>query len=428
VSDYQIMRTKPLLPYLIKPIPAFTVFLFAFVMSSGVFAQQSGVSISANGSPPHESAGFEVNFTDKGLLPPRLTEAQRDEIINPALGLVIFNISTNCLNYFVGNDWYAVCGIPSIGTIATLDCADATLSGILTEGVEANGVLVEIPYTGGNGGPHLGQTVNSTGVTGLTATLATGSFNLFPSTISYGISGTPNTSGTANFAIEIGGKSCTLEVAVLFPCGVSDVTFTYYGSPVTYGTVERLYGGAVGRKCWLDRNLGASQVATSSADVNSYGDLFQWGRLIDGHQIRTSVTTTTLSDSDNPGNANFIIINSGNYDWRNPQNDNLWQGIGGINNPCPIGWRLPTLEELDAERASWGSNNAAGAYASPLKLPATGIRIRSTGAIQDAGSRGDYWSSTISDVDTRTLYYTGSSAFMNTDSRAFGAAVRCIRD
>jgi hypothetical protein len=41
----------------------------------------------------------------------------------------------------------------------------------------------------------------------------------------------------------------------------------------------------------MDRNLGASQVATSSTDPASYGDLYQWGRPADGHQIRTSAIT-----------------------------------------------------------------------------------------------------------------------------------------
>jgi uncharacterized protein (TIGR02145 family) len=33
------------------------------------------------------------------------------------------------------------------------------------------------------------------------------------------------------------------------------------------------------------------------------------------------------------------------YDWRVPQNDNLWQGVDGTNNPCPEGWRIPTQTE-----------------------------------------------------------------------------------
>jgi hypothetical protein len=30
---------------------------------------------------------------------------------------------------------------------------------------------------------------------------------------------------------------------------------------------------------WMDRNLGATQVATSSTDAAAYGDLYQWCRI-----------------------------------------------------------------------------------------------------------------------------------------------------
>src|SRR5690606_24737546 len=110
-------------------------------------------------------------------------------------------------------------------------------------------------------------------------------------------------------------------------------------------------------KTWMDRNLGASQVATSSANANAYGDLYQWGRFADGHQCRNSGTTSTLSTTDTPGNGLFIISSIG--DWRSSQNNNLWQGVNGINNPCPTGYRLPTEAELDAERLSWSGNNAS---------------------------------------------------------------------
>jgi hypothetical protein len=86
---------------------------------------------------------------------------------------------------------------------------------------------------------------------------------------------------------------------------------------------------------WMDRNLGASRVATSSTDSAAYGDLYQWGRGADGHQIRTSGTTDVTSDTDVPGHDDFITTNTSPYDWRSPQNDNLWQGVSGINNPCP---------------------------------------------------------------------------------------------
>ena len=58
-------------------------------------------------------------------------------------------------------------------------------------------------------------------------------------------------------------------------------------------------------KIWLDRNLGASQVCTSSTDSSCYGNLYQWGRNDDGHES-SSTTTVTRASNINPGYANFI--------------------------------------------------------------------------------------------------------------------------
>jgi uncharacterized protein (TIGR02145 family) len=178
----------------------------------------------------------------------------------------------------------------------------------------------------------------------------------------------------------------------------------------------------------MDRNLGATQVATSSTDTNSYGDLYQWGRGADGHQCRTSPTTSTLSSTDQPGHGDFILLTSLPFDWRSPQNDNLWQGVNGVNNPCPSGYRLPTETELEAERTSWSSNNAAGAFASPLKLPMAGVRSISNGSLIDVGTNGYYWSSTVSSALSRNLFFLSSDAHIGTFNRALGNSVRCIKD
>ena len=307
------------------------------------------------------------------------------------------------------------------GNIGSLDCIGATITGSLTEGVEAIDVSAVVPYTGGNGGSHDGQTVSSTGVTGLTAYLYPGVFNIGAGTLIYSITGTPIGLGTATFALNIGGQGCNLVIPVGSGCG-SPVTFNYNGSSVTYGTVV-----SANNRCWLDRNLGATQVATSSTDAASYGDLFQWGRLDDGHQVRTSPTTTTLSNSDVPGHGNFITVYNYPTDWRSPQNNNLWQGVNGINNVCPDGYRLPTQAELDTERLSWSSNNAAGAFASPLKLPMSGRRENTNGAFYGEGSEGYYWSSTVNVTYSYNLFYSWD-AFMQYSYRAYGFSVRCIKD
>ncbi|MDA3912209.1 MAG: FISUMP domain-containing protein [Bacteroidales bacterium] len=181
---------------------------------------------------------------------------------------------------------------------------------------------------------------------------------------------------------------------------------------------------------WMDRNLGATQVATSSTNADAYGDLYQWGRAADGHQLRTSGTSSTLSNSDTPGHGNFIlaVFGSSPYDWRNPQNDNLWQGVNGTNNPCPSGYRLPTEAEWEAERSSWSSSNAAGAFASPLKLPVAGYRYYGNDSFGDVGSWGLYWSSTVVGTDARLLGFYSSDAYMSNNNRALGSSVRCLKE
>jgi uncharacterized protein (TIGR02145 family) len=196
-------------------------------------------------------------------------------------------------------------------------------------------------------------------------------------------------------------------------------------------------------KTWLNNNLGAdyanttnasfnpAEQAISSSDTKAYGSYFQWGRNADGHELRSSARTTTLSSSDQPGNGSFIYnTNTTTFrDWRSPQNPNLWQGVAGVNNPCPSGYRLPTIEEWGAESLKWTVNNAAGAWASPLKLPLPGIRDTND-RFYFVGVYGYYWSSGVS-----TTYYSkyfSLSGTLNrttsTSSRAAGDSVRCIKD
>ena len=200
--------------------------------------------------------------------------------------------------------------------------------------------------------------------------------------------------------------------------------FTWGG--FTYKVVVRDYGGG-NRLAWLDRNLGASRVATSSTDSNSYGYLYQWGRLTDGHQIRTSGTTETLSTTDEPGHGSHILAPDSPNDWRSPQNDNLWQGVNGTNNPAPPGWRLPTKAEWQDERRSWSTNNDVGAFASPLKLPMTGQRNWVSGSLTFSQQYGYYWSSTVDGTRARFLFFSSGNAFVSDTRRAAAHSVRCVR-
>jgi uncharacterized protein (TIGR02145 family) len=183
---------------------------------------------------------------------------------------------------------------------------------------------------------------------------------------------------------------------------------------------------ATGR-IWMDRNLGASRVATSMTDTEAYGYLYQWGRGKDGHEKRTSGTTTTLSSTDVPGHDKFILAPSAPNDWRSTQDNNLWQGIDGINNPCPSDFRVPTADEWQQEINSWNSQDDDGAYGSPLKLVMAGGRYFADGSISN--TYGLYWT-TMSD-GTRTVIGTGFAElykYPGSSIHAEGYSVRCIKD
>ena len=181
-------------------------------------------------------------------------------------------------------------------------------------------------------------------------------------------------------------------------------------------------------QCWMDRNLGAARVAINSTDTLAYGDLYQWGRLGDGHQYRTSSTIPTNSAHDVPRHSSFILETVSPFDWRDPQNNNMWQGASGTYNPCPTDFRVPTQAEFETERASWDTDDAAGAFGSPLKLVRGGYRFRTTGSFNGIGISGDYWTSTASGGDAVRLSFNSSSVAVVSDDRAYGYSVRCIKD
>ncbi|MDP2060971.1 MAG: hypothetical protein U1C58_10295 [Flavobacteriaceae bacterium] len=70
------------------------IFLFVF-LSYGMRAQVGIGTVS-----PNTSSMLDITSTDKGLLIPRMTTAQRDAVASPATGLMVFDNTTNTFWYF----------------------------------------------------------------------------------------------------------------------------------------------------------------------------------------------------------------------------------------------------------------------------------------------------------------------------------------
>jgi uncharacterized protein (TIGR02145 family) len=313
--------------------------------------------------------------------------------------------------------------------VSTAIIADGAVTNAKVTDVAASKITGTLPVA--NGGT--GQTTYSNGQ----LLIGNSSNSLTKATLTAG----------AGISVTNGNGSITIaSTAVVVPSGTSTGDMLYWngsawvrvpaGANNTYLTsvngvptwvpfigATDVYNPLTG-KVWMDRNLGATRVATSSTDQDSYGELYQWGRRKDGHQLRNSSTTSSLSSTDTPGSS-FIMYGG---DWRSPSNTLLWQGVNGTNDPCPSGYRIPTSSEWFQERNTWDSYNAVGAFSSILKLPLAGARSSLDGILIEVDQVGAYWSSSISGNESLMFLLNSAAASLWTYQRAFGFSVRCIKN
>jgi uncharacterized protein (TIGR02145 family) len=260
------------------------------------------------------------------------------------------------------------------------------------------------------------------------------------------------TSSTSNVVVSISGSTLTLTPAANWD-GTATITakvnngitdsvaqtfvLTVYAFQSGDGFNGKVYltvtSPDTGR-VWLDRNLGATQVCTSSTDSDCYGYVYQWGRNDDGHESRSSAVTTTLASTITPGTDTFIISTDPNNDWTTADSlgssrTSAWIDAG-VNDVCPTGYSVPTEAELTAdttEATTTDITDAATAYSSFLKLPVGGDRVAETGNMARVDSFGWLWTRSILDEARALGYNAGIATFVDTD-KGISLSVRCIKD
>ena len=168
--------------HLLQNLP--TLCLIGFLSASQLPAQTV-----IGGTTPHPSAVLDVQSNNKGLLPPRLTTAERNLIAEPATGLLVFNTTLNCIEMNVGAPSLPIWGCLTVANAASVASSMPTLcAGIpmppithATSGATGIGVASGLPA-------------------GVTATWSSNTIT---------ISGTPENLGTFSYSIPLTGGSAT---------------------------------------------------------------------------------------------------------------------------------------------------------------------------------------------------------------------------
>jgi len=434
-------------PKLYRPSSVMLLVLLFMAMAYRIHAQT-----------PDPSAALQIDATDKGLLPPRLTEAQMDAISSPAEGLIIYctDCTTKGFRYYDGTQWLELIGqvpvmlspseilaqigneaddpdvvnssvtaseIASIPTVTGVDAANITA---YQDYIDNNPALFSSPATVAEVQAMVTAVNSSAGDSGASVLVQIGTEGDNPDVVESVVSATQIASIPG-----ITGVDSANEVAYRTYIDNNPDNFS---SPATIAEVQAMVDAVNNLvpsvtsstgQVWMDRNLGASQVATSVTDSNAYGDLYQWGRTSDGHQLRTSSIMSGPVVSGMEG-ANFIIDSS---DWLTVSDNTRWNGsTKGAHDPCPTGFRVPTIAEWEAETAVWSPQTESGAFMSPLKLTRAGFRFNSDGSILI--SDGRYASSTTTGT-TAYRYMRISVTTISTIgnlAKASGASVRCIQE
>jgi uncharacterized protein (TIGR02145 family) len=254
--------------------------------------------------------------------------------------------------------------------------------------------------------------------------------------------------GQFNYPFNNAGNLTTFSIRNI--AGIPDKMFGLPDNNSNNTTHLMLYAPILAEdgKLWLNNNLGADRANINKSSFNpgrqdgyeAYGSFFQWGRKPDGHELinwsssttGTPLNSTTNTRVDNPSHALFIITNF--TDWRNTLDSTIWKTATSPNNPCPAGYRVPTLTELNVLISAADITNIYMANNSILKLPASGYRnghISTSGNLSSIGNTGLYYTSSSNSSSAGSSYIyelssTSTSSFLI--NNANGASVRCIKD
>jgi hypothetical protein len=125
----------------------------AILLLASLQGYAQSVGVNTDGSTPDNSALLDVKGTTKGILIPRMTEAQRIAIASPANGLMVYQ-TNNTIGFWVNNgtsgtpNWQLVGGSNSQGIVVYTGTTGGAISQTITD-LSIRTIIVT--FNGGSG-------------------------------------------------------------------------------------------------------------------------------------------------------------------------------------------------------------------------------------------------------------------------------------
>lgn len=310
--------------------------------------------------------------------------------------------------------------------------ATVSASGVVT-GVSAGTATITVTTVDGSKKATCAVTVSATtvSVTGVTLNKATASIEvggtetLVPTIAPAGATNqNVMWNSNNNAAATVSASGVVTGVSV----GTATITVTTADGGKTADCVVTVGGGVAEQGVvingvrWAETNVNAP--GTFAASPESFGMFYQWNREL-GWSSSDPLTSS-------PGGAAWNSSDASGDSW------------AAANDPCPEGWRVPTLEEfeklIDATKVDneWAIQNGVNGCRFTDKissvsifLPAVGLRSNTDGALAGQNSLGFYWTAAapplLTDRANLMQFSGGTAARLGSNDRPIGFSVRCVK-
>lgn len=462
----------------------FLLFLLFIVLFTECFGQ---VSVNMDGSPPHNSAMLEVKSDSKGVLIPRLTIEERDAILNPAEGLMIFCIncgSEGSLCIFSNDSWktFAPCYVStpaandnkvfpgqinwkwaeaagaigykwntlnnqdeaidlgnSLQVQENINFCDTTLQRylwaynscavspleILSQGIPASEPSIPV------GSAHIAKTNQ-----------ITWNWELSPDVTGYKWNSENNLSTANDLDLNVSITQYGLNCGTSYSCYLWAYNGCGYSFPAQFTiSTDICCGDPI-------QSHHYSSEGVAPVDKNTtYGTV----QGIPGEPAKCWITSNLGADHQ-ASSINDVSEAAAGWYWqfnreqgfkhdgtsRTP--NTTW--IASIeeysewnlpNDPCALllggDWRIPTVAELSNIDAASAWDEATDVWGSSLKIHTAGILTNGYGLIDGRGSFAGLWSSSQKDNYLGfNLFFGENNCAVQHYYKAFGLSIRCIRN